>query len=485
MKTTNIFFSFLMACLFSMPSCDVLDQIPESDITSVNFWKTPQDAESGLIAVYNQFRGSVHRSFELGDGRSDNLEIPPKWGYEMINPQAMEFNNNIIDANSGHCTWGNYYNIVTRANEVIYYTANITFANAEDKNRILGEAHFLRASAYFSLARNWGAVPLIVEPFLTQGENMYVQRTPVDKIYEQIVSDLVIAEQNLPVMRSDQRIRATKAAAQALFCDVLLTRSYTPFAAPDDLEKVLTKADAVLANSNYSLLEGDKYADIFRLGNTTESIFEVWADYTQNATNSFCNYFLPRAYNKSRPYGGETLMLPSRSLDKAFLAEPEDLRYPVTIAVVSGEEEKYYDDNVKNMKYGNKYLGTVTIVGTQRYSDDNIIVYRLPDVILMKAEALLKNGKTGEAMTLINRIRERAGLEPKTAMSASDALYLLLGERQKEFAFEGKRWYDLVRTGKVKEFKQEPEFIQDRFLLAVPQGEIDKNPQLLPQNPTF
>ena len=485
MKTTNIFFSLLVASLLSLPSCDVLEQIPESDITSVNFWKTPQDAESGLIAVYNQFRSSVYRSFELGEGRSDNLEIPPKWGYEMINPQAMEFNNNIVDANSGYCTWGNYYNVVTRANEVIHYTATIPFANADDKNRILGEAHFLRAYAYFTLARNWGAVPLINEPFFTQGENMYVQRTAIDKIYEQIVGDLTIAEQNLPAKRSDQRIRVTKAAAQTLLCDVLLTRAYTSFAVSDDIERVLTKADAVLANPNYKLMEGDKYADIFRLGNTSESIFEVWADYTQNATNSFCNYFLPRAYNKSRPYGGETLMLPSRSLDKAFLSEPEDLRYPTTIATVSGEEAKYYDDNVKNMKYGNKYLGTVTILGTQRYSDDNIIVYRLSDVILMKAEALLKSGKAAEALDLVNKIRERAGLEVKTMTSVSDVFYLLLEERRKEFAFEGKRWYDLVRTGKVKEFKQEPEFIQERFLLAVPQGEIDKNPNLLPQNPTY
>ncbi|MDR1503263.1 MAG: RagB/SusD family nutrient uptake outer membrane protein [Prevotella sp.] len=485
MKTIKVIILAMTIFCINILSCDVLDQVPESDITSKNFWKSPQDAESGLIAVYNQYRSSVYRSFELGEGRSDNVEIPPKWGYEMINPQAMEFNSNIIDANSGYCGWGVYYNIVTRANEVIYYTNQILFIIEADKNRILGEAHFLRASAYFYLVRNWGAVPHIVEPFFSQGEDMYVSRTEEKIIYEQIVKDLQVAEQYLPVTRSDQRIRATKAAAQVLLCDVLLTRSYTSFAEPNDIATVIAKADDVLANGNYTLLSGENYENIFRQGNTEESIFEIWSDYTQNATHNFCNYFLPRAYDKKRPYGGETLMLPSHSLNDTFLKEPDDLRYKTTITVLSQEEEQYYDNNVKGMTYGNKYLGTVTIAGTQRYSDDNIIIYRLPDAMYLKAEALIKSNKTDEAMVLVNKLRERAGLSPKTADSSSGALNILLDERRKEFAFEGKRWYDLVRTGKVIEFKTEPDFIHERFLLAVPQSEIDKNPKLLPQNPTF
>ena len=248
---------------------------------------------------------------------------------------------------------------------------------------------------------------------------------------------------------------------------------------------MVENADEVLANPNYSLLAGENYSDIFRLGNTSESIFEIWSDYSQNATHNFCNYFLPRAYDKSRPYGGETLMLPSHSLDEAFLEEPQDLRYETTITMLSKDEEQYYDNNVKGMKYGNKYLGTVTIAGTQRYSDDNIIIYRLPEVLLMKAEALVKMNKISDALGLVNQIRARAGLEPKDVQSVSDVLSLILGERRKEFAFEGKRWYDLVRMNKVKEFKKEAEFVHDRFLLAVPQGEIDKNPALLPQNPTY
>ena len=88
-------------------------------------------------------------------------------------------------------------------------------------------------------------------------------------------------------------------------------------------------------------------------------------------------------------------------------------------------------------------------------------------------------------MVLINQIRARAGLASKTVESTPDALSLILEERRKEFAFEGKRWYDLVRMNKVGEFKKEPEFVHDRFLLAVPQGEVDKNPALLPQNPTY
>lgn len=466
-------------------SCDVLNQMPESDITSMNFWKTPKDAEAGLVAVYNLYRSTKFRSFELGEGRSDNLETPSKWRYEWVQPDPKEFNDNIVDANSGYCSWVAYYNVIARANEVIYYTDMISFPDEKDKKRILGEAYFLRADAYFTLVKNWGEVPLITKPYLSQGSDMYVGRTPVDEVYEQIVADLVIAEENLPIDRSDLRIRATKAAAQALFCDVLLTRGYTSFAAVDDFSNTVAKADNIIANKNYRMLEGNSYSDIFRKGNTDEAIFEVWSDYTQNATHNLCLFFLPRAYDRSRPYGGEGHMLPSHSIVNAFNEEPDDLRKTTTFTTLTDEEAIYYDLNNKGIIYGNKYLGTVTSMGIQRYSDDNIIVYRLPEVLLMKAEALINMNKVAEAMALVNEIRERAGLKKKTASSVPEALNILLSERRKEFAFEGKRWYDLVRTNKIKDFRKEPEFVQDRLLLAVPQSEIDKNELLLPNNPTY
>jgi starch-binding outer membrane protein, SusD/RagB family len=473
----------ISAVMMLMVSCDVLDQVPESDITQANFWKTPRDAESGLVAVYSLFMNSTYRIFELGEVRSDNVVMPPKWGYEMINPGLMDFNRNIISPTDGYSNWVTFYNVVARANEVIYYTEKIDFSNANDKNRILGEALFLRAIAYFNLGKNWGAVPLITEPFFTQGENMYVERTSVNLIFEQIVKDLTLAEQYLPTTRSDLRIRASKAAAQALFCDVLLTRGYTSFAQSTDFATAITKANAVIANTNYTLEQGAKYADIFRKNNNPETIFAVWFDYKNSATQNFCNFFLPRAYNKSRPYGGESLMLPSHSLVNSF--EQGDLRASTTYTVLAKEEEKYYDANVVGMTYGNKYLGTVTDVGVQRYSDNHVIIYRLPDVMLMKAEALVKTNQAPDGLAIVNQIRSRAGLTPKTAAAADDVLNLILSERQKELAFEGKRWYDLVRTNKIDEFRTESEFVKGRILLALPQTEVDRNPKLLPQNPTY
>jgi len=484
MKTIkNILISIL--CLGAVSSCDVLDQVPESDITSINFWQTPKDAESGVVAAYNLYRSSVYRMFELGEGRSDNIETPSQWGYEWVQPDPKDFNNNIIDPNSGYCGWTAFYNIIARSNEVIYYTDLIPFTDEQDKDRILGEAYFLRANAYFILAINWGDVPLITEPFLSQGEDMYVGRTAVNLIFDQIIADLAIAESKLPSERSDLRIRATRAAAQALLCHVLLTRGSGSFPSTDDFANVISTANKILENKNYKLVNGENYSDIFRKGNTEESIFEVWSDYTQNATHNFCLFFLPRAYDRSRPYGGEGHMLPSHSLVKAFEDEPGDMRQQTTFTVLNEEEEEYYDLNNKGITYGNKYLGTVTSAGIQRYSDDNVIIYRLADVMLMKAEALIRTNKINEAISIINQIRERAGLSPKNATDASGALNLLLAERRKELAFEGKRWYDLVRTGKIKEFRKEPEFVQDRILLAVPQSEIDKNELLLPNNPTY
>lgn len=475
--------SLLCMALFATSCEQILDQKPLSDITQANFWNTPKDAEAGLVAVYNLYMNTAYTAFQLGEIRSDNLEMPTKWGYEMVNPQSADLNNNIIAPVDGISSWVAFYNVVARANEVLFFTEKINFGDQADKDRILGEAYFLRAHAYFIMAQNWGALPLITEPFASQGENMYVERTPVNLIYDQIVKDVAQAENLLPVTRTDQRVRAAKAAAQALFCDVLLTRGYTSFAKTDDFTTAVAKANAVLANPNYKLVSGASYAGIFRDGNSSESIFEIAFNFNNAATQSLSNFFLPRAYNKSRPYGGETIMLPSHSLVAAF--EAGDLRAATTYTVLKPEEEQYYDANVKGMTYGNKYLGTVTNQGVQRYSDDNYIVYRLPDVMLMKAEALVQTGSIPEAVGIVNEIRARAGLAAKTAGSKDAALTLVLDEKRKEFAFEGKRWYDLLRTGKVSVYRTEPSFIQNRALLPVPQAEVDRNSKLLPQNPTY
>src|SRR5690606_36164090 len=133
---------------------------------------------------------------------------------EMINPGSQEFNNNIVSPTSGFANWVPFYNVIARANEVLFFTEGIEFPDLAEKQRIMGEAYYLRANAYFILAKNWGAVPLIVEPFTSQGENMYVERTPVNAIYDQIVTDLTLAEEFLPLTQPDLRVRVTKAAAQ-------------------------------------------------------------------------------------------------------------------------------------------------------------------------------------------------------------------------------------------------------------------------------
>lgn len=482
MKALNLNYILIIIAFFTASCTDVLNQIPESDITQANFWATPQDAESGLIAVNNRFMNTTYETFRMGEVRSDNVEMPPKWGYEMIDPGNLDYNNNNFSPSS--VSWTAYYNVIARANEVLYFTDKIDFkTNTSDKNRIMGEAYFFRAISYFILAKNWGAVPLIIEPYFTEGENMYVERTPVDQIYVQILKDIELSEQLLPATRTDLRMRPSKAAAQALFCDVLLTRGYNTFAQTSDFATAITKADAVLSNSNYLLESGSNYSNIFRKGNSTESIIEVWFDYNKSATQYLCSFFLPRSYNKNRSYGGETVMLPSHSLVNSF--EAGDLRASTTYTVLAKDEEKYYDANVVGITYGNKYLGTVTSIGVQRYSDNHYVLYRLPDVMLMKAEALIKTNKIPEALTIVNQIRSRAGLTAKTASTANDALALVLAERRVQLAFEGKRWYDLVRTGKVGVFRTEATFFKDRFLLPVPQTEADRNPKLLPQNPTY
>jgi len=334
---------------------------------------------------------------------------------------------------------------------------------ALDKDRVLGEARFVRALSYFNLVRLYGKLPLVTEPSKSPDQNFQIPRSEVSEVYDFIVSDLVEAERLLPTTHSN-RARAAKGAAQALLAKVYLTRQ-----ASGDTEKALAELEKVMANSQYSLLPGNNYADLFTVGkqNTAETIFEV--SYRPNTEQE--DHTLDRITVPAQ--GNQYYLRPEPAFIAALNANPTDLRRGATLGVFN------------NQTYIKKYeAGPPNVTTNRRTQDVNIVVLRLADVILLRAEALNELGRTSEAIPFLNQIRQRAGLAPATATSKEAVQQAIENERFLELAFEGHRWFDLVRWNKA--VGNIPNLTDpDRILWPIPAREIDLNPNLLPQNPSY
>ncbi|CAL1521503.1 RagB/SusD family nutrient uptake outer membrane protein [Chitinophaga sp. MM2321] len=480
MKIKNII--LVTISIAGLYSCSkVTEQVPLSDLTKSNFWNTQADAEAGVTAVYNQLQSLAGATLFNLTLRADEVITPDQYGYNSVSPGFLQIQQNQISPTDGIAGWSGFYGGISRANNVLAYVPPMTIAEA-DKNRILGEAYFLRAYFYFILTQNWGNVPIITKPYTIVSDSMNVSRNPTEQVYAQIIDDLKNAESLLPLQQATSiktRIRATKGAAQALLSNVYLTRGYQSFAAATDFENAAAKAQEVINNPNYALVNGPDYGTLYTQKDAKEIIMAMSYDYTKGETNGLTVNFLPRGYNKVRAFAGDGNVMPTKLITNNY--ETGDIRASVSFLRVP-DPTAYFDNEFIGQYYVAKYQGTVVQVGTTRYSDSNWLLYRLADVILMRAEALVKLDKANEAIPLVNQIRKRAGLSDLTVTAPADVAKAIQKERLYELCFEGKRWYDLLRTGMINEVR--PTYI-GKLLLPVPQSDVDQDPNLLPQNPGY
>ncbi|GAB3253815.1 RagB/SusD family nutrient uptake outer membrane protein [Larkinella harenae] len=469
----KFFYPIVTTALLNLASgcTGVLDQVPPSALTQGSFFQNAADAEAAIIAAYDALQGDDTRRVVWGDARADNLIVPVST-IGVTDPGVLDFQNDNISNSSGFATWGGFYSGINRVNNVLAQVPNIQSPTVTSvRNRIMGEAYFLRAFNYFFLVRLWGAVPLVLEPTNSLNKDLQLPRTPADKIQEQILADLKEAENLLPVSYAsaiETRGRATQGAAQALLSKVYLWRS--SYNQTNEWQLAADYAAKVRANATYSLVSGATYGTLFTAKNTTESIFELQYSNANQETNGLSAYFLPRS-SKVQTGGNQTL-IPSPKLVDAF--EPGDLRKAASFFLSNPQTDQF-----PNLPTVAKYQGTV--VGNARFGDSNYIFLRLADVILMQAEALTQLGKTTEAAVLVNQIRNRAGLANTTATTKEALLLAIEQERFVELCFEGQRWYDLLRTGRAKAVLG----MDKKPLLPVPITEIMLNPNLLPQNPGY
>lgn len=481
--------------LLGLNACVDLDLSPYSSLTPENFFKNESDAKSAVLAAYSNFSNTTvfNQFVEVVQSQgTDDAE----WGYgrNTNNTNKNDFDKikYTPESNLIYSVWVGYYSAINNCN---YAIDNITAMSADkisDTKRVqlIGEAKFLRAYFYFGLVRYFGDVPLVTKQ-TTSLENLKVPRDPKEDVYKLIIADLEDASANLPTKAQYATAdlgRATKGAALSLLAKVYLTR--------EEWQKAVDATSQVLT-LGYSLC--DKYADNFDLTkeNGKESIFEIqYLAGDGNPGSIYNGYFRPPfvTINGWAGYGDNPV---TKNLWDAYATG--DTRRNVCIRLYTKAEYPGMSATILYPYYCNKYLD-LSSISTRSNSGNNQPVLRYSDVYLMRAEALGRlNASNPEAYEYLNKVRRRAYGVPvdqpascdiQPELSKEDFVDTIIKERRLELAFEGHRWFDLVRTKKLKEamMAQNPEIgaiVEEKHLMfPIPQLEIDAN-EMLEQNPLW
>lgn len=483
MKTYNLKWILLCVLFACFSSCsDYLDVKPESVFTEETVenpdengsrYNTKQDMDLLMGGIYSGFKGTLSNTYNLDmlmliDARSDNAYSGSIEGW------ALELDNFNVNPNNAVTArgWGQYFSMIGHANLIIDNVDEITdpAMTADLKTLYKAEAMILRGMMYFDLVRLYGDVPLILQetPDIT-AENieevyplLYPERADKELIYEQIIEDLEFGAQNGPIPTAQDKFKLTRGFANGLLAKVYATMENK------DWDRVITYCDNAL-DYGYDLI--DNYENLWIPGNrnTAESIFEI--THTSDAPNWGWSMFTGTDWRK--------FCTPSHDLENAFDSQDDALRKNAAIVIAACSWDNFWPASEYRFAY------------KIRNNTSSIILMRAADILLLKAEALIETNQLEQAVTIINRIRDRVELVPLSAQSASSqaslrqAVYL---ERRLELAMEGHRWFDLIRTGQAIETMRNCPDSKGQFsyahieewmlLYPVPQTERDQNPNL-------
>lgn len=464
-------------------SCDdFLDKKPLSNGIAVDddsdslVYKSAAEAEAGLSGVYSGMKGDYSEYFVLdyfvnGDAQADDAYAG---GDNQANFQIDKYTVNATNGNVSR-DWGYLYTMVGRANRIINNVPLVPDASLtqERRTQIIAEASFLRAFAYFQLVRLFGDVPLLTQEVTSISaanlEEIYPllfpERATTEEVYQQILTDLQTARLNVPSTATDKGY-VTLGAVNAMLA------KYYATVEPHDWTKVKEYCDAVIAGG-YSLLpEYDQLWDNLH-ENSSESIFELNCTDWSTGGNWGSSMFYGEDWKKFNT--------PSYDLVKAFEDEGDDIRLNASI-VFENVAGKWTDEywTLDNYPFIHKYR--------DQSGAQNMIYLRLADILLLKAEALNELGEVSGAAGLVDQVRARVDLDPTPADTQDEMKLAIEKERRLELAFEGHRWFDLKRTGRVLTVINSQKdangnslgynLTENRLIWPIPQGERDKNTKL-------
>lgn len=479
-----------LGALTLLASCNFLQKEPLGSITPDNFFKSATDAESSLTAVYDALQGTG------GYGQDMNVmgEMPSD------NCTSQNGDVNAMEKIIWTPTTSQVYNVyrqnyvgVNRANIVIKYVPTVAMDTAR-RSQIEGEARFVRALTYFNLARAYGGVPLRLQPSESGAPaDANTARATTDQVYDQVVADLQRAIVQMPASNPN---RATKNSARALLARVQLTRRNWAAAQA----AAASVAGVALAQPFRALYPAEN--------RSSESLFEIQYAGNADGGNILPDLLLP---SPLATYSFPKFNIPTAEL-LAYADTVNDQRWAFTSQVyatngrlIGRSHVSYLDGKSSSSNDRGPFVYKWTSIGNNFNSTDNTYVLRYAEVLLAYAEANNElNGPTQDGLNRLNLVRTRAGLAALTLASTQAASKQALRneidrQRRLELAFEGERWFDLLRyarhtqaDGTATHAVTALDIIQQQkgsrdanyLVFPIPQAELNTNP-LIQQNPGY
>lgn len=504
MKKTIYTILFAAATLSMTTSCsEWLDVKPKNEQISTEYWKSKEEVEAVVNSGYYRLREAVPTLLEWGEIRGGDF-------YSNLTALA-KIQDFVVLPDNKYVDYSKLYQAIAIANSVIKYAPGVqsedqTYADPQMKSHLC-EAYFIRAYCYLILVKNFKEVPLVTEPYVDDSQDFNIAKSDEATIIAQIKRDVETALATNSAKSTyendwETKGRATKWALYAVMADACLWS--------EDYDNAVKYCDLILdadksGDAFYPrfLSKTEDWYTIFYPGNSNESIFELNWDYnTENKENNFTSLF---------PETGVVGTLTVTTTLATKMVEEN------AIVALTSQGERTGRMNLATYVNGGsviwKYRGNeVADVegGVRQHKDAHFILYRVAEIILMKAQAEVMKGNISEALDLVNQIRVRAGLSAidetaKQSYTEETTLDEILNQKQLEFVAEGKRWYDLLwlsRIGNKKYKTKAVEMVAEgnqttnadwivstltndyAWYLPLPQSEIEHN-QLLEQNPYY
>lgn len=495
-----------LAFLLALSSCSdsFLESSPTTQIPAEEFYNSEERITQGLMAAYAPLQwpdwafGQYNPLQFVSDVMSDDVRVGGGHAKDNEHLQRMRFFN-ATPVYVCESLWTVFYSGINRSNIVIHRINDVPNLAPATKNRILAEAHTLRAYYYFWLWKLWGNVPYYdinpsTPPFL-------IPQMPADQVYAKIIEDLNFALDGdklpLAVTANNEIGRITKATAQMLKANaVMYQKDEAKYA------EVLRDMQAIIGSGIYSL--NDSFGDIWEDKGewNKESIFEVnysdalsgrsWSDPLLTGGSVYPTLIGINGISNSPEFAGGWGFEP---VEKALYDSYEVADQRKDGGILSFDKHKqqfpqanydprYDDTGFFNRKYLPRQGGNSENKGDQMLNyRNNYRVFRFSETLLIASELLVRTGGSqAQADDYLNKVRGRAynytGAYQKTA-----TLDNLLMENRLEFAMEGHRFWDLVRFGKAEQVLGVRGYTANKKYLPIPQSEVDKAQGTLTQNP--